>query len=182
MKQLPTLGVFALLTALAVVAGAEAVPTGAELDTEQPAAATPVPGEIPTVLQEAQSQGEDGREKLLDLVVANLGAKLTLTDSQAEAVRPILSEQLTEMAKLQGEYAGQGLRAMRKMRRDAKRIRENQDRKMARVLSSEQMKQYQEMRDEIRKELRGYAMAHKDELLEWQAQQKSASGRGVDIP
>lgn len=161
----------AVLTTLAAVLTASVIaeekPTAASVDAES--AATPASGDMLSLLQEAQAEGlssDERRERFLDMAVEKLDAELSLSDKQAQAMRQNLTERMVLMTELSDKYAEKGLRALRKMRREAQQIRDNQDKKLAEVLTDEQIKQYKKVRGQMRQDMRKYVMAHKDELRE----------------
>jgi Spy/CpxP family protein refolding chaperone len=96
-------------------------------------------------------------------LVAKITEKLGLTADQKAKVEPILRESFEKRRAVLEKYRGQrGLRALRSLRQELRPIQKETDEKLVNVLTKEQWKQFQKMREEIRKQLRDQIRAHQN--------------------
>jgi Spy/CpxP family protein refolding chaperone len=111
------------------------------LPTRASAAAGQEPG-APAVPDQARQRLEQIKERL------------KLTPEQVEQVRPILSDEVQKLKALRESNSGGSRRDRRKMAREFKRIQDEADEQLKKVLSKEQMNELKKLRDERRQELR----------------------------
>jgi Spy/CpxP family protein refolding chaperone len=83
--------------------------------------------------------------------------RLKLTPEQVEQVRPILSDEVQKLKALREANSGGSRRDRRKMAREFKRIQDEADDQLKKVLSKEQMNELKKLRDERRQQLRDRA-------------------------
>jgi Spy/CpxP family protein refolding chaperone len=80
--------------------------------------------------------------------------RLKLTPEQVEQVRPILTDEVQKLKALRESNSGGGRRDRRKMAREFKRIQDDADDQLKKVLSKEQMSELKKLRDERRQQMR----------------------------
>jgi Spy/CpxP family protein refolding chaperone len=80
--------------------------------------------------------------------------RLKLTPEQVDQVRPILTDEVQKLKALREANSGGGRRDRRKMAREFKRIQDDADDQLKKVLSKEQMSELKKLRDERRQQLR----------------------------
>jgi Spy/CpxP family protein refolding chaperone len=80
--------------------------------------------------------------------------RLKLTPEQVEQVRPILTDEVQKLKALREANSGGGRRDRRKMAREFKRIQDDADDQLKKVLSKEQMSELKKLRDERRQQMR----------------------------
>jgi Spy/CpxP family protein refolding chaperone len=96
---------------------------------------------------------EQARQRL-----EQLKERLKLTPEQIEQVRPILSAEMEKLKALRESSSGGGSRRDRlKMARELKRIQDDADDQLKKVLSKEQMNELKKIREERRQQLRDRA-------------------------
>jgi Spy/CpxP family protein refolding chaperone len=83
--------------------------------------------------------------------------RLKLTPEQVEQVRPILSDEVQKLKALREANSGGSRRDRRKMAREFKRIQDEADDQLKKVLSKEQMNELKKLREERRQQLRDRA-------------------------
>jgi Spy/CpxP family protein refolding chaperone len=110
-------------------------------------------GIFPAVGQEpgaAQVMPDQARQRL-----EQIKERLTLTPEQVEQVRPIVSDEMQKLKALREKGSGGGSRRDRmKMAREFKRIQDETDDRLKKVLSKEQMNELKKLREERKQELR----------------------------
>lgn len=89
-----------------------------------------------------------------DRIVSDLTLRLSLSKTQAEQIRPVIVEKTRSFSAI-FEKAEGGQVDRRVLRSQAKALREDTDRKLARILTAEQMKKYEEFRELRRQRQRG---------------------------
>jgi Spy/CpxP family protein refolding chaperone len=82
--------------------------------------------------------------------VARMNAKLNLTDDQKNKITPIIADRQEKMRALMADTSGRKMRKARK----AKSILSDSDKKIEAVLTSDQRKIYEQMKEEAREEMR----------------------------
>jgi hypothetical protein len=114
---------------------------------QEPAAPqTPAAPNAPAVPDQARERLEQIKERL------------KLTPEQIEQVRPILSEEVQKLKALRESNPGGGSRRDRlKMAREFKRIQDEADDRLKKVLSKEQMNELKKLREERRQQMRDRA-------------------------
>jgi Spy/CpxP family protein refolding chaperone len=81
--------------------------------------------------------------------------RLKLTPEQVEQVRPILTEEVQKLRALRESNPGGGSRRDRlKMARELKRIQDDADDRLKKILTKEQMNELKKLREERRAEMR----------------------------
>ncbi len=95
--------------------------------------------------QAASPDAGDHQGKMLDM----MAQKLNLSDQQKEQLKPILAERREKMQALRAS----GDRPMKK-KREAKSIMEASDAEIKRVLTADQWTQYQQLRAEMREQMK----------------------------
>ena len=88
--------------------------------------------------------------------------RLGLTDAQLDQIRPIIAASVEGQREVfakygidgQGDVSGLSFREKRKLRNDVKTIRKTTNEQLAKVLSDEQMRQYEALAEERRSALR----------------------------
>lgn len=130
------------------------IPTVASTAPGQDPAPNPPPNAAPNTAQDAAPQiPEQARQRL-----EQIKERLQLTPEQIEQVRPILIDEVQKLKALRDSNPGGGSRRDRlKMAREFKRIQDDADDRLKKVLTKEQMNELKKMREERRQELRGRA-------------------------
>lgn len=108
------------------------------------------------VLWAQSPQQRPSQPESLDRIMNSLTDRLDLTPEQQESIRPILAEDMTAKSELveKKREQGGGRQGMRGLRSEMKKITETTDGKLAKILSEDQMKEYEQARDEMRKKMR----------------------------
>jgi hypothetical protein len=83
--------------------------------------------------------------------------RLKLTPEQVEQVRPILADEVEKLKALREKGSGGSRRDRLKMGREFKRIQDDADERLKKVLSKDQMNELKKIRDERREQLRDRA-------------------------
>lgn len=113
-------------------------------------------GSIPTraqTAQEAPAVPDQARERL-----EQIKERLKLTPEQVEQARPILMEEVQKLKALRDSNPGGGSRRDRlKMAREFKRIQDDADDRLKKVLTKDQMNELKKMREERRQQMRDRA-------------------------
>jgi len=114
----------------------------------------------PVFAQDMRQPSEDQRAQF-EARLQETRDRLGLTPEQEEAVRPILVSSLEESARILQSYGFDGdsrpdlsLRERRKLRVELRGLREQTDRALSTVLTSQQLAEYDRIRDERQDELR----------------------------
>ena len=99
----------------------------------------------------AQGQGQGRRMGQLDVdsLVADLTVQLELTDEQAAQLKPVLEEQYTAMRELMMAARQSG--DMDSARPKMEELRKQHHEKVAKILTEEQLKKYQEIQESARR-------------------------------
>ena len=103
-----------------------------------------------------QSVGSDsapqatGRWPTPEKAVARMSAKLNLTDDQKSKITPIIADRQEKMRALAADTSGRKMRKARK----AKSIMSDSDKKIEAVLTSDQKKTYEQMKQEMREQMK----------------------------
>lgn len=110
-----------------------------------------------TYTQPGPAAGFDEKEAFEQLMT-DCTRELSLTKDQESQIRSILEEQFTEQKAYREKMKKSNSRDFRSMKKEMERIRENTDTQLKPVLTEEQMKKFQALRDErqekMRKEMR----------------------------
>lgn len=118
-------------------------------------------GILPAVAQEpttpatpGQAMPEQARQRL-----EQIKERLKLTPEQVEQVRPIITDEMQKLKALReknggGTASGGSRRDRMKMAREFKRIQDDVDDQLKKVLSKEQMSELKKIREERRQEMR----------------------------
>jgi len=96
--------------------------------------------------QQAGSAQRPNQARMLEM----LAKRLSLTDDQKSQIAPILADRRAQIQALRSDPS---LRRMQRGR-EAKKIREESDKKIDAILTMEQRKQYAEMEQEMRDRMR----------------------------
>lgn len=116
----------------------------AETAAQEPTApAAPPAPNAPQMPEQARQRLEQVKERL------------KLTPEQVEQVRPILTEEVQKLRALRESNPGGGSRRDRlKMARELKRIQDDADDRLKKILTKEQMNELKKLREERRAEMR----------------------------
>ncbi len=96
------------------------------------------------------TQGQALPETSVDSVMARLSAKLNLTSDQKAQITPIVATRQRQMAELKADTSMHRFSKMRKM----KDILQKSDQKINAILDDQQRKQYEQMEQQLRQELK----------------------------
>lgn len=116
------------------------------------------------------ARAQDDRAETFRASFAQTQERLNLTDEQLAQVEPIMrarvdaSRAVMEKYGFSPESGGQGdssLRQMRAMSKELEPIRKQADQELAEVLSKDQMKEYREIQDERRAQMRSEIKARR---------------------
>jgi periplasmic protein CpxP/Spy len=99
--------------------------------------------------QTAPAVPEQARQRL-----DQIKERLKLTPEQIEQVRPILADEVQKLKALRETSSGGGRRDRLKKGREFKRIQEETDDRLEKVLSKDQMKELKKLREEWRQQIR----------------------------
>ena len=93
----------------------------------------------------------------IDDELANLKTELELTDEQVTKMKPILEDSLTQMRKAREQFRSQDrTQANREQRRASmEKINQDTDKKLGGILSADQLKKFQDLRDQRMNQRRG---------------------------
>ena len=78
----------------------------------------------------------------MDYKVNKMKTELNLTDSQADAIRPIIKDYLTKREEVLEEVAGGGIVDHVAVKSTLKALKENEYQKLSKILSEDQMKKW----------------------------------------
>jgi Spy/CpxP family protein refolding chaperone len=84
-----------------------------------------------------------------DEAVARMSTKLNLSDDQKSKITPIIADRQAQMRELMADSSGRRLQKARK----AKSIMSGSDKKIESLLTSDQKKKYEQMKDERREQM-----------------------------
>ena len=87
------------------------------------------------------AQDEDFQSNV-DYKIDKMKTELKLTDSQAEAIRPIIKDYLSKREAVLQEVAGQGIIDHVSLKDSLKALKEKEYQKLSRILSEDQMKKW----------------------------------------
>ena len=87
------------------------------------------------------AQNEDLRSTV-DYKVNKMRSELKLMDSQADAIRPIIKDYLTQHAAVLQEVAGQGIVDHVSVKGTLKALKENEYQKLSKILSGDQLEKW----------------------------------------
>jgi periplasmic protein CpxP/Spy len=99
--------------------------------------------------QTAPAVPEQARQRL-----DQIKERLKLTPEQIEQVRPILADEVQKLKALRETSSGGGRRDRLKKGREFKRIQEETDDRLEKVLSKDQMRELKKLREEWRQQIR----------------------------
>lgn len=103
----------------------------------------------PSAFAQRGQMDPEARAERMKAQVDEIVKKLELDEEKSESVRTILGEQNEKQSELFSSYAGQGREAMQLMREEMQELQKNTDEKLKGVLSEEQMKTYNKLREEM---------------------------------
>lgn len=106
-----------------------------------------------TYAQQGPPAGFDPKESF-EQFMTDCTRELSLTKEQESKVRSILEEQFTEQKAYREKMKNSDSKDFRAMKKEMKRIREKTDAQLNPVLTEEQMKKFQSLRDERREKFR----------------------------
>lgn len=98
----------------------------------------------------AQGQALPETPTSVDSVMARLSAKLNLTSDQKAQIAPIVATRQRQMSELKADTSMHRFSKMRKM----KDILQKSDQKINAILDDQQKKQYEQMEQQLRQELK----------------------------
>ncbi|MBW1996355.1 MAG: efflux RND transporter periplasmic adaptor subunit [Deltaproteobacteria bacterium] len=78
-----------------------------------------------------------------DQIIAEIGARLDLTDQQMMEIRPILLEHIREQESIRRKYAGKGFSGVQKLISDMKKLNAKTRKRLKKTLSPEQLSEYE---------------------------------------
>lgn len=109
----------------------------------------------PTAAQQKPQEPSDRVQQRLEEVKA----RLELTPEQMEQLRPVLADEAQKLRALRDKYAdgSASRRSRRNMARELKSIRSDTDERLKRILSTQQMEQLKDLREQWREEFRDRA-------------------------
>ncbi|MBF0490111.1 MAG: hypothetical protein HQL15_05760 [Candidatus Omnitrophica bacterium] len=105
----------------------------------------------------------DGMQGYYD-VIARMKTTLQLTDAQYEAIKPIMKEDMQKRQKLLNEQEGEPIKENADTKRALRKIKEETNAKLSKVLSEEQMKKLIE-KERIRESLNKDKLNYADNLI-----------------
>ena len=93
----------------------------------------------------------------IDDELANLKTELELTDEQVTKMKPILEDSLTQMRKAREQFRSQDRTQANREERKAsmEKINQDTDKKLGGILSADQLKKFQDLRDQRMNQRRG---------------------------
>jgi hypothetical protein len=87
------------------------------------------------------AQDEDF-QSAVDYKVDKMKRELRLTDTQAEAIRPVIKDYWTKKEALLQDVAGQGIVDHVSVKNSLKALRDDEHQKLSKILTADQMKQW----------------------------------------
>lgn len=146
--------ILALLSIGSISTRAAAAVVAPSQEPAAPQAQAPAPaGQTAQTAQDSPMVPDQARERL-----EQIKERLKLTPEQVEQARPILVEEIQKLKALRESNPGGGSRRDRlKMAREFKRIQEDADDRLKKVLTKDQMNELKRMREERRQEMRDRA-------------------------
>ncbi len=110
---------------------------------------------------ECRKPAKPDRAAMLDNVMAKLDEELVLDDEQEEELRPLYSQHYDNMKGLMERAKTESFRGKLKLKKEAKSLRTQHQKRIEAVLSEEQLPKFRELRDEIRAVMREKMKQHR---------------------
>lgn len=95
-------------------------------------------------------------------ILSTLKTDLKLSDDQEQRLKPIFEQYLANVQAVREKYSGGSVRDLRKARKELMALREANDKRVAGVLTEEQMKQYRALREEVREKFKDAARQQRE--------------------
>jgi L-serine deaminase len=109
----------------------------------------------------SQKPAKPDRAAMLDKIMAKLDEELVLDDEQEEELRRLYSQHFDNMKGLMERAKTESFRGKRKLKKEAKSLRKQHQKRIEAVLSEEQLPKFRELRDEIRAVMRETMKQHR---------------------